>query len=63
MEREGTKVSEDHAGTDIFGEFSTLDFLWAPRLRFRLISQEGFFVDESTAPPRALDGTKEVTLR
>ena len=39
----GEQVSEDRAGTDIFEEFSTLDFVWAPRPRFRLISQEGFF--------------------
>ena len=26
MEREGLEVSENYAGTDIFEEFSTLDF-------------------------------------
>ena len=62
MKQEGEQVFQDHARTDIFEEFSILEFLWAPRPRCRLISQEGFFVDESTALPSALDGTKEVGL-
>ena len=39
-----------------------MDRLWAPRPRFRQISQEDSIIDESTALPRALEGTKEVEL-
>ena len=62
MEREGEEASEDHVGPDIFEEFSTLDLLWAPRLRFRLISQDDFFCRCVNDTPQCVGGTKEVRL-